>query len=85
VRLSVTRLTGFLSACGHPDPGEPATAAACVTVPARPRTWIQPLAWAGGPGPGQVGGRPSKPKSGSGLVSGLLVAEDLLDDFGVPG
>ena len=31
------------------------------------------------------GGRPSKPKSGSGLVSGLLVAEDSFDDFGVLG
>ena len=31
------------------------------------------------------GGRPSKPKSGSGLVSCLLVAEDPLDDFGVLG
>jgi len=31
------------------------------------------------------GGRPSKPKSGSELVSGLLVAEDTFDDFGVLG
>jgi hypothetical protein len=31
------------------------------------------------------GGRPSKPKSGSGLVSGALVAEDPLDDGGVLG
>ena len=29
------------------------------------------------------GGRPSKPESGNGLVSGLLVSEDALDDFGV--
>jgi hypothetical protein len=32
-----------------------------------------------------LGGRPSKPKSGSELVSGLLVAEDTFDDFGVLG
>ncbi|MGA2830304.1 MAG: tyrosine-type recombinase/integrase, partial [Streptosporangiaceae bacterium] len=36
-------------------------------------------------GKGDKGGRPSKPKSGSGLVSGLLVAEDTFDDFGVLG
>ena len=31
------------------------------------------------------GGRPDKPKNGNGLVSGLLVAEDAFDDFGVLG
>ena len=31
----------------------------------------------------ELGGRPSKPESGNGLVSGLLVSEDALDDFGV--
>ena len=32
---------------------------------------------------GELGGRPSKSKSGSGLVSGALVAGDTLDDGGV--
>jgi len=32
-----------------------------------------------------IGGRPCKPESGSELVSGLLVAEDTFDDFGVLG
>jgi hypothetical protein len=31
------------------------------------------------------GGRPDKPKNGNELVSGLLVAEDAFDDFGVLG
>ena len=30
-----------------------------------------------------LGGRPSTPESGNGLVSGLLVAEDSFDDFGL--
>ena len=33
----------------------------------------------------RFGGRPSKPESGNGLVSSLLVAEDALDDGGVLG
>ena len=32
-----------------------------------------------------MGGRPSTPERGNGLVSGLLVAEDALDYFGVLG
>jgi hypothetical protein len=36
-----------------------------------------------GGGPFNTGGRPSTPESGNGLVSGLLVAEDSFDDFGL--
>ena len=32
-----------------------------------------------------MGGSTGKPESGNGLVSGLLVSEDALDDFGVLG
>ena len=43
------------------------------------------LDWESGAGPVYLGDRPSTAESGSGLVSGLLVAEDSFDDFGVLG
>jgi hypothetical protein len=43
-----------------------------------------PAAWPSERGP-RVGGRPSTAESGSGLFSGVLVAEDSFDDFGVLG